>query len=264
VGRHLDYVSHLARESGRFAAAVAAAPPGAPVSTCPEWDVDDLLWHLAEVQWFWGTIVGQAMEKPPSTDARPERPASRSELAAFFDSVSAELASALAAAGPRDRVWTWSNDRTVGFVRRRQAHEALIHRVDAELALGSRTPMDPWLSNDGIDEALRVMYGHVPDWANLSPSDPGVIRLRAVDTGGSWLVDIGRLTGTDPDDGTSVDEACLGVSDDSGAEAVATLAGSAADLDCWLWRRPISATVERSGDRRLLDRLEEVVRPGIN
>ena len=35
------------------------------------------------------------------------------------------------------------DDHTVGFIRRKQAHEALIHRIDAEVAAGNRTPMDP-------------------------------------------------------------------------------------------------------------------------
>jgi uncharacterized protein (TIGR03083 family) len=264
VGSDLDYVSHLERESARFAVAVAEAPRAVAVPTCPEWDANDLLWHLAEVQWFWGTIVRQAMEEPPSAEVRPGRPASRAELAAFFDTASTDLAAALAAAAPQDRVWTWYSDQTVGFVRRRQAHEALIHRIDAELASGSRTPMDAWLSDDGIDEALRVMYGHVPDRATFSPGDPGVIRLHAVDTGSTWLVSPGRLTGPDPDGGTSVDEACLGIADDLGGEAEATVTGSAADLDCWLWRRPTIATLDRSGDDRLLDQLEAVIRPGID
>ncbi len=264
VSTNLDYVSHLARESARFAAAVTEAAPGASVPTCPKWDVDDLLWHLAEVQWFWGTIVRQALQAPPSAEARPERPASRSELASFYAVVSAELASALGSAAPQDRVWTWSSDQTVGFVRRRQAHEALIHRIDAELTAGSRTPMDAQLSDDGIDEALRVMYGHAPDWATFSPSGAGIVRLRAADTGNTWLIGTGRLTGTDPDDGAPVDEACLQVADDRGAEAEATLTGSAADLDCWLWRCPTVGSLERAGDHRLLEHLEVVIRAGID
>jgi len=61
-----------------------------------------------------------------------------------------------------------------------------------------------------------------------------------------------------------VDEACLDVADDSEAQADATLTGSAADLDCWLWRRPTIATLERAGDHRLHDQLEAVIRPGID
>jgi hypothetical protein len=48
----------------------------------------------------------------------------------------------LAATAPSTPAWTWSEDHTVGFIRRRQAHEALIHRIDAEQAAGDRTGMD--------------------------------------------------------------------------------------------------------------------------
>jgi len=264
VTSSLDFVSHLADESRRFAAAVAEAAPAASVPTCPEWDADDLWWHLAEVQWFWSTIVRQALQGPPRAEDRPERPASRTELSSFYAAVSAELVSALGSVAPQDRVWTWSGDHSVAFVRRRQAHEALIHRIDAELTIGSRTPMDAQLSDDGIDEALRVMYGRVPDWATFFPIDAGVIRLHARDTASTWLVSPGRLTGTDPDDGTAVDGACLDVVDDTGANADAMLSGSAADLDCWLWRRPTIETLERAGDHRLLDQLEAVILPGID
>ena len=106
----------------------------------------------------------------------------------------------LAATPPDTPAWTWSEDQTVGFIRRRQAHEALIHRVDAELTAGRRTPMDPGLSADGVDEALRVMYGGVPPWGIFTPTGAGTLRLRAPDTGNTWLVTTGRFTGTDPDD----------------------------------------------------------------
>jgi hypothetical protein len=53
----LDYLDHLARESARFVAVLRDTAPGARVPSCPDWDADDLLWHLAEVQWNWGTIV---------------------------------------------------------------------------------------------------------------------------------------------------------------------------------------------------------------
>jgi hypothetical protein len=65
MGQDLDYVSHLARESARFASTIAGGAPTASVPTCPEWHIDDLWWHLADVQWFWGTIVRQALQAPP-------------------------------------------------------------------------------------------------------------------------------------------------------------------------------------------------------
>src|SRR5256885_672811 len=84
------------------------------------------------------------------------------------------------------------------FVRRRQAHEALTHGVDAERAADRRTPLDHDLSADGVDEALRIMYGNLPPWGSFTPDGVGTLRLRASDTGDTWLVTVGRFTGTDP------------------------------------------------------------------
>ena len=261
----LDFVAYLTRESARFAEAVAAAAPDAQVPTCPDWNADDLLWHLTEVQWFWGTIVRQNVARTDAEKLKPPRPADRARLMAFYELTSHDLAEVLAATPPDTEAWTWSEDHTVGFIRRRQAHEALIHRVDAELTAGQRTPLDPALSADGVGEALRVMYGGLPAWGTFTPADGLTLRLRATDTGDSWFLTLGQFTGTDPDDGTDCDEPDLHAADsDPGTEAAAEVTGTAADLDCWLWHRPTFAAVEKTGDQQVLARLEETIAPGIN
>lgn len=261
----MDYLKHLSRESARFAEVITDADPESRVPSCPDWTADDLLWHLAEVQWFWATVVGKGVTGERAEQLKPDRPRSRAELLSFYRRSSGELGRVLAASPPEAPAWTWSSDRTVGFVRRRQAHEALIHRVDAELAAGARTPLDAELSADGVDEALRVMYGGLPEWGAFT-ADPGTtVRLRATDTGDSWLVTLGRFTGTDPASGTSYDEPDIHPEpSDNGAAAQATITGRAADLDCWLWHRPPDLPVERSGDDGALSDFEAVIAPGIN
>jgi uncharacterized protein (TIGR03083 family) len=265
MDRDVDYLMHLGRESARFAEAIRQAAPDARVPSCPDWDADDLLWHLGEVQWFWRTIVRDKVTGAQAEE--PKRPAGRPALLAFYERASRELGQALAAAAPEDPAWTWSQDHTVGFIRRRQAHEALIHRIDAELAAGRRTPMDPQLSADGVDEALNVMYGAVPAWGRFTPGDERAIRLLAADTGDSWLVTLGRFTGTDPD-GKSFDEPDIRVADDSGSdpgrEAAAEISGRAADLDCWLWHRVPERPVDQSGDQEMISRFEAAIAPGID
>jgi uncharacterized protein (TIGR03083 family) len=260
----LDYLAHLRRESARFAQAVSEAPPGAPVPSCPGWNAEDLLWHLAEVQWFWGTVVRDRLDGEQADARRPLRPGDRAGLAAFFLRVSQDLAEILSATAPGTPAWTWSQDQTAGFIRRRQAHEALIHRVDAELTAGTRTPMDPRLSADGVDEALRVMHGAVPRWGTFSPDTAGTLRLIAADTGDSWLVTLGRFTGTDPDDQAPHDELIIRTAGtDPGGPAAATASGTAADLDCWLWGRPNLAPVTQAGDREVLGRFGAIIGAGI-
>jgi hypothetical protein len=183
----------------------------------------------------------------------------------FYERVSHDLAEVLAETPPGTAAWTWSEDQTVGFIRRRQAHEALIHRVDAELTAGRRTPLDPALASDGVSEALRVMYGALPEWGTFTPADGLTLRLRAADTGDSWFVTLGQFTGTDPADGTDCDEPDLHAADsDPGTQAAAEVTGTAADLDCWLWHRPAIAAVEKTGDQQVLSRLETTIAPGIN
>jgi uncharacterized protein (TIGR03083 family) len=265
VNADLDYIAYLTGDSARFADVLRETPPDARVPSCPDWNADDLLWHLAEVQWFWGTVVRERVAGPQAEALKPPRPADRAGLLAFYERASRDLAEILAAMPPDTAAWTWSDDHTVGFIRRRQAHEALIHRIDAELTAGARTPLDPSLSADGIDEALRVMYGGLPDWATFTPDHAQTLRLRATDTGDSWLVTLGRFTGTDPDDGTSYDEDDIRAAErDPGTEAAAEVAGTAADLDCWLWHRPPLTPVDASGDRQVLGRFESAIAPGIS
>lgn len=261
----LDYLDHLVRESQRFLDALSDAPSDEPVPTCPDWTADDLLWHLAEVQWFWGTIVREGLTGDEAQERKPVRPAQRAALKEFFARSSSDLVTVLTVTPPATHAWTWSVEQTVGFVRRRQAHEALIHRIDAELTAGSRTAMDPQLSADGVDEALRIMYGGTPPWGTFTPDADTSLRLRSTDTGHSWLVTLGRFTGTDPDSGTSYDEPDLHADDvDAGADAVATVSGTAEDLDCWLWHRPTRAPLAQSGDPVVLERLEATLAQGIN
>ena len=265
--RNIDYLGHLARDSALFGHALDSAASDASVPTCPDWNADDLLWHLGEVQWFWGTILREGVDgQAAGAMARP-RPDSRPGLMDFYLTASADLGKALAAASPQSPAWTWSDDKSVGFIIRRQAHEALIHRVDAELTAGQRrSVMDPVLSADGLDEALRIMYGgDLPPWGMFAPENERAVRIQATDTGDSWFVTLGRFSGTDPDDNKSYDQPGIQVAGtDPGGPAAATVRGPAADLDCWLWQRPADAPLDRSGDTGVLADFDALIARGID
>jgi uncharacterized protein (TIGR03083 family) len=266
----LDYLTHLARDSARFVEVLRPKPPESRVPTCPDWGADDLLWHLAEVQWFWGAIVTRGLTAGADVKALDNggRPVDRDVLLAFFERASSDLHHNLSTTSPDTAAWTWADEQTVGFIRRRQAHEALIHRLDAELTAGERTPMDADLSTDGIDEILRVMYGGAPSWGRFTPDPTQTLRIRTTDTGQSWLLTLGQFTGTD-DDGTTHDEPDLRVAEsdtggsDTGETAAATVSGTAADLDCWLWHRPPTGEIERTGDPQVLQHFDQIIAPGI-
>ncbi|HEX5403579.1 MAG TPA: maleylpyruvate isomerase family mycothiol-dependent enzyme [Pseudonocardiaceae bacterium] len=257
----IDYLDHLAKESARFVDALRTAPADAPVPTCPEWTADDLLRHLGRVQWWWAAVVRDHLTGADDGKVQPDQPTGRHALLAFFEDASRELSSQLASTDPNTPAWTWSTDQTVGFIRRRQAHEALIHRVDAELIAGTRSPMDAALSADGVDEVLRVMYSAIPEWGTFTADPAKTLRLTATDTGNTWLVTLGRFTGTDPD-GKSYDEPDFHPADDGSANA--EIRGAAADLDCWLWHRPPVGPITRTGDDDILQQFDATIAPGIN
>jgi hypothetical protein len=163
--------------------------------------------------------------KGPDAYDDPERPGDHAGLLSFYDRTYLALVDALGAAEPSDEAWTWSQDHTVAFIYRRQAHEALIHRRDAELAAGTITPFPADLAADGVDEVLDVMYGGCPPWGEFSPL-PHYIRVDLTDTGDRVWVQLGRFHGTDPD-GIEHKEDDLHVVTDPGVEPDAVISGTA-------------------------------------
>ena len=262
------YLDHLRDESDRFRAALAVADPAAVVPTCPEWNAEDLLWHLTEVQLFWSAIVEGPVLEDSEIEAvesgKPARPAARSALQVLSAAATARLAAALSAAGPAAPAWSWHPaDRTAGFTFRRQAHEALIHRVDAELTAGvDVSPFDPGLATDGVDEMLRIFWG-IPGggWATFHPGEH-VVEFVTSDTARSWPVLLGRWTGTGPQSGREFDEPTGMAIDDDSIAPTARVRGSAADLDRWLWTRG-GSDVERTGDAAVLAVVDEIIADGV-
>ena len=152
---------------------------------------------------------------------------------------------------------------TVGFICRRQAHEALIHRLDAEQTAGQVTALDPRLATDGVDEVLGVMIGGCPPWGEFTPDGNGV-RVRIEDTGAEVLATLGRFVGTDPGDGTAYDDDDIGVVAELPAEPAVTVSGTAADLDAWLWRRAPADRITIDGDGDVAARFTKIVNQPIN
>jgi uncharacterized protein (TIGR03083 family) len=259
----LDYLDHLRTDSARFLDVLKRAPGDARVPSCPDWDADDLLWHLAGVQWFWGSVVAERLQTVDDL-VEPSRPDSRDGLVRFFEDQSERLHRELAAADPAEQVYTWAADKSVGFIRRRQAHEALVHRLDAELVSGDVTPLDAELASDGVLEALDVMFGGCPPWGSFTPSGEQVL-VSVTDTGLEVPVSLGRFTGTDPDDGTVYDEEDISVSAaDLSVPPAGVVSGTADDLDAWLWHRRDDSGLVVEGDRAVLGRFLEVLKQPIN
>lgn len=178
-----------------------------PVPTCGDWTLDDLLWHLTEVQDFW-TFVIATRPNPPKNYEKPPRSTGR-RLTAGLKNAATGLAAVLTEAPADDAAWSWATEQTVGFSIRRQTHEALTHCIDGLLALDQPLPeVSAELAADGIDEIVQVMLAPV-DVAGPVPT--GTITLHATDTDDQWTINIG--------------------------EGDCTISGKALDLNLWLWGR---------------------------
>jgi uncharacterized protein (TIGR03083 family) len=263
------YLDHIRSESARFREVLAAADPAARVPACPDWDAADLLWHLAEVQLFWSRVVRLRPAGPddPEIAALPEaeRPDSYAELLETFDDFSHALATELDRAGPSAHAWHWSPEQAVGTSFRRQAHEALIHRLDAEQTAGVEpAAFDPHLAADGVAELFEVMFGgEAPAWGRIERGADRVA-VELTDLGETLWVEPCTFLGTDPESGRNYAGPHLLLVDDPGQPAASTVRGTAADLDTWLWKRRDQTGIEVSGDRTTYDAFRAAVDHPLN
>jgi len=258
-----DYLEHIRSESRRFRDVLSSCDPEARVPGCPEWNAADLLWHLAEVQWFWAKVVRTRPLGPDEDDPGPERPSAYDDLLKAFDEYSSSLVAELEQADPADEAWTWSSEQTVGFTFRRQAHEALIHRLDAEQTAGDVTPLDPELAADGVDEALAIIADGTPGWGTFTGAGC-FVRVDLTDRGESVWVETGRFTGTDPESGETYDEDDIAAVPPRDTEPDAVVAGPAATLDAWLWRRVTGAGIALTGDEAVVAHFRRCVDQAID
>lgn len=240
----MDFLTPLSVDLDRLVE-VSADNLDAKVPTCPEWSVDDLVRHVAEV--YLHKVACMRLNAAPSPwplDLSGE--ATLPLLARAYG----ELTDEFAARAPQLPAHTWHDpDQTVGFWVRRMAQETVIHRIDAELAAGvpSRTVPDD-LALDGIDELLDIFLAwssvkwHDEFAAALSTSDGR--RVAVVAAGERWLITPG------PD----------GVVVTRGDElADAEVRGSPDAVLRWLWRRADDSIVTIGGDLALVARLHELL-----
>ncbi len=153
------YLEHLRVEAGRLSALAQATDLAAQVPSCPGWSLEDLVAHCGDVYAHKVQIL--RLGRAPAEDERVEPPTGPAVID-YHDARVAELIAELTRRGPDAETYTWfPGENTVGFWYRRMAQEALVHRVDGELAAGRGVgPLDPVLAADGVDEVLAWFAGH--------------------------------------------------------------------------------------------------------
>jgi len=189
VIRMIDYRAAIESESASFYDTAERASPTRKVPGCPDWSVSDLVWHLAEVHHFWGSLIEQqvtSVDDLNSMDLAP-RPQEYDELLAFGRDNVVRLIDILGNADPSTRVWTWSAQKDVAFIERHQVQEAAVHRWDMQSATPFGTaPIDGEIAADSIDEFLRLT---LPAWRGEKPELLGTVTVRCTDVDREWLID---------------------------------------------------------------------------
>ncbi|WP_168583501.1 maleylpyruvate isomerase N-terminal domain-containing protein [Gephyromycinifex aptenodytis] len=262
------YCNAISTESALLRDALGSAEPDAHIPTCPDWNADDLLFHIYEEHVFWRQVLTHPVRR--DADAAelepPEEPETRGELFTVSEAATAALIGELGRHELSERAWSWASDQSVGFIARRQAHDAVMHRIDAEVATraaGGSSPVDVDLAEDGVDEVLRVYLGDIPEGVKATPRRASGVRIVATDTGATWMAFIAHLSGTGAD-GTEYDEISLMVADDDTADGhdhpVGVFSATAEDLYRWFWRRPTLTEPKRGGDLVTVAEFERVAR----
>jgi uncharacterized protein (TIGR03083 family) len=233
-----EHIEALQRDGELLAAAAVSAGLDAPVPTCPEWQVRDLVGHTGGVHRWAAANVTRAQAAPmdESEVADVMRTPDDGALIDWFRAGLAALVETLSSAPADVQCWTFMPAPTpLQFWARRQAHETAIHRVDAESAAGSISGFHADFAADGIDELLT---GFLPRRSGRFTADPSrTLLVQSADTGDEWLATVGP---------ERIDIAR------SGGVAGCTLRAPAGDLYLLLWNRRTADGLDVTGDRDFL------------
>jgi len=242
------YLAAVVEQTSTVAEWVDGQEAAAPVPTCPEWTLADLVDHVGATQRMVAMLVGERMTEPSRAFAGyVPGPTDPARWRAWLTDGAAEAKRAFEWVADDTPVWDPSGaDAGVPFWSRRLFGEACVHRADAAAALGRRYELAPEPAVAAIEDWLDTMtsrgyWANRPDFAAAMRGDGQTLHFHATDASGDWLA---RRA---PD---------MVVLERRDAEADVAVRGPAADLLLVLSRRrPLDAapTLEVQGDRALLN-----------
>lgn len=157
-----------------------------PVPDCPGWTTRDLLVHTGRVYAAVSAVVVARATEPvrPSPDDLLPEDATAARAREWFAERRRVVEEALRDLDPTTPIWTWSDDRTGAFYRRRMVHETAVHLADVGRAVGRPVTIERDVCVDGIDEYFDVM---VPRSIASKSVPSGSLHLHCTDGPGEWL-----------------------------------------------------------------------------
>ena len=232
------WLTHLRRETERFAHVVRKSPLRAHVPAYPDFTVHSLAAHIGRGLRLFHAIAAAGGEQPAL-----EVP----EGADVADWALAGLAPLVTALGeiPPDQLVPFphnTGDRPVGLIATVLAVEVGVHRWDVESVLGEHAPIPADLA---VQEVENVFGNFAPRLAGSGVADiGGTVWLRATDTAAAWSARVsdGRLT---------TERAA-----DAPADAAVSVTGAAQDIALLVWKRalPPRAELDVAGNVDVLKR----------
>ncbi|QXJ20274.1 maleylpyruvate isomerase family mycothiol-dependent enzyme [Actinomadura graeca] len=234
----------LREHTAAMAAAVAGRDPAAPVPTCPEWRLRDLVGHVGQAhRWAAGLVL--TGEAAPTPDPAHADPGPVGDWPGWLRGGADDLAAAVEKRGPETVVRGPIGPLPAAFWLRRMLHDTSVHHADAALAVGVPFAIAPDLAADAISEGLELMTS--PHAVKIKPGLAALrgrgetLYLRADDVEGpGWLL-------TREPDGPRCER--------SDGEAAVSACAPARDLLLMLTRRlsPEDAGAVITGERAVLD-----------
>jgi uncharacterized protein (TIGR03083 family) len=234
------YVATIRSNIDRLGDAAEEAGLDAVVPSCPDWTVDDLTRHVGNINRFWTEhIVNRSVDPPDFSALGADAAPDGDDRFEWVRAGGQELADALAATPEDTPMWTFPGSGTARFWARRQAHEAVIHRCDAEMANGELGSIDTDLAADGVNEYFDI-FKLVPA-ASAIKGNGETVHFHCTDRDVEWLV---QLT----PDGAEIRP--------EHAKGDVAVRGPANAIMLAVWNRigPDNPELEIFGDRDLFDR----------
>lgn len=230
-----EHIDALQREGRLLAAAATQTELDAPIPTCPDWRMRDLVRHVGGVHRWASGYVGDRRTEVWDVDLDDivgTWPADL-DLIDWFREGHTRLVHTLASAPPDLNYFTFlAAPSPLAMWARRQAHETAMHRVDAESPGSTITKFHPTFAADELLSCFITRPRRGP-----KVSRPHSIDVHATDTGDDWYLEISSET--------VVTSRCGGPAD-------CTITAAAGELYLLLWNRRSEADISVDGDRGLL------------
>lgn len=198
------YCAEIVAQTALLRSCIEGADLTAQVSSCPGWNVGQLRHLGGGHRWAEATVRTRATQPLPDEHFRDlsaytdEDPA---VLGPWLVEGAAQLVDTLRGAGPDAKVWTPVPGGSATFYARRFAHETVIHRADATLAVGAEFIVDEAVAVDALDEWMELgslpMHFEVHPWMRELLGPGRTIHFHATDTApeaavssSEWLIDL--------------------------------------------------------------------------